>query len=497
MTIAHFFGATATASAYQTAAFVPRQVYDLLVGGMISSALVPVLSEHAERNRQSFWQIASLILSLVGLVVGVAVLLAELAAPQIAILLGAEAHLDLALVTRLLRITIPAMFFLSLSGILTGLLHGLKRFTYPAFTAAAFNAAIVLFTLVGVIAFNLGIDVVAFGLVAGSMVQVAIQLPGLRGAKLHFKIDWRHPALRQIGRLYQPIVLGLVVTLVQTSLDRRWANGTGESSVAWMNNATTLIQFPMGLVAVAISLATLPTLSRYASQALRGDTSGQAARQFIRTLSSGLKIVLILIIPATVFLYVMADPVIGLVFEHGDFTPFDTAQTVLALRLYLIGLIFAAVDQPLIFAFYARQNTFTPAMVGIVSVGIYLLAVWLSQLVHPLQMTDLVLADSIKHIGHVLIMLWLISRFSSLRGQGLITTLLKAGTAGLFMGGVLWAVLYWLEPTLPDTILLNELTLVGVAALVGSLTYFTIIWLMRVEELALLVDLVRRKTGRS
>jgi hypothetical protein len=79
----------------------------------------------------------------------------------------------------------------------------------------------------------------------------------------------------------------------------------------------------------------------------------------------------------------------------------------------------------------------------------------------------------------------------------LITTLLKAGTAGLFMGGVLWAVLYWLEPTLPDTILLNELTLVGVAALVGSLTYFTIIWLMRVEELALLVDLVRRKTGRS
>jgi putative peptidoglycan lipid II flippase len=214
-------------------------------------------------------------------------------------------------------------------------------------------------------------------------------------------------------------------------------------------------------------------------------------------LSSGLKIVLILIIPATVFLYVMAGPVIGLVFEHGDFLPFDTTQTVLALRIYLLGLIFAAVDQPLIFAFYARQNTFTPAMVGIISVGIYLLAVWLPQLSRPLLMTDLVLADSLKHIGHVLIMLWLIHRFSSLQGQGLPLTTLKAAAAGLLMGGVLWCLLQVLTPALLEPTLFQEILLVVLPALIGGLVYLGLIWLMRVDELSLLIDMIRRKTGSS
>ena len=493
--IAGLFGATGAVSAYRTAEFVPRQFYDLLVGGMISSALVPVFSEYAEKDRRVLWHVASLILSLAVVVLGGLVLLGELLAPQIAWLLGGDG-LDLALLTRLLRLTMPAMLFLSLSGIVTGLLYALKRFVYPAFTAATFNAGIVLVTLVGAWVFRWGIETVALGLITGSVAQVLIQLPGLRGATLGFKFDLHHPVLRRIGKLYQPVILGLVVTLFQTSLDRRLANGTGASSLAWMQNATTLIQFPIGLVSVAISLAILPTLSRYAAQAMgKSDAAPEANRHFTETLFSGIKIVLILIIPATVALFILAEPIIRLLFEHGQFTPADTAQTALALRFYLLGLIFAAVDQPLIFAFYARQNTLTPALVGIAAVGAYLLAVFVPTLFRPLQMTDLVLADSVKQFSHVLLMLWLIRRWGSLRGHGLESTALKAALAAAAMGAALWVGRHWGESLLPPVSLANETLLVLGLSAVGGAVYLGGIALLRVEEIGLLVASVREKVS--
>ncbi|OQY48893.1 MAG: murein biosynthesis integral membrane protein MurJ [Anaerolineaceae bacterium 4572_78] len=462
---------------------VPRQFYDLLVGGMISSALVPVFSEYAEHDKTILWHIASLILSLTTIVLIIFVILAQLFAPQIAWLLGGD-ELDLVLLTHLLRITMPAMLFLSLSGIVTGLLYALKRFVLPAFTAATFNASIVTVTLIGVLIFKQGIEVIAIGLVIGSILQLVIQLPGLRQATLRFRVDMHHAILRQIGRLYQPVILGLVVTLFQTSLDRRLANSIAESTLAWMQNATTLIQFPIGLVSVAISLAILPTLSRQASQ---------KNIAFMCTLTSGLKLVLILIIPSTVALFILAEPIIALLFEHGAFTTYDTMQTALALRFYLVGLIFAAVDQPLIFAFYARQDTFTPAMVGIISVGIYLLFALSPMLIRPLQMTDLIFADSMKHVGHVIMMLWLTNCFGKIRGHGLTLTMFKSFTAAIVMGTTLWVLQHGLHVIFPTTHFFNEVLIVGILFVVGGVVYLGIILLLKVDEMTLLMNIIKDK----
>ncbi|NIV31344.1 MAG: oligosaccharide flippase family protein, partial [Anaerolineae bacterium] len=203
------------------------------------------------------------------------------------------------------------------------------------------------------------------------------------------------PALRRILVLYLPIALGLIVSNMQVAIDQRLASSTGESSVAWMDRATTLIQLPHGLVAVAISLAVLPTLSR---QSAADDQDG-----FRRTLGLGLRLVLVLIIPATLGLLVMAEPITSLIFEHGRFTANDTYWTAWALRCYLAGLVFAAIDWPLNYAFYARQNTLTPALVGILSVGVYLVLALV--LIKPLGMLGLVLADSAKHFSHAITML--------------------------------------------------------------------------------------------
>lgn len=487
--IAGLFGATGLVSAFEAAQRIPIMLFDLLVGGMISSALVPVFSEYAERDRAALWQLASLVLSLGVVVLAGVVLLVELAAPQVAVLLvGGFDDTLLAVTTRLLRITTPAVLFLSLSGVLTGLLYALKRFALPAFTAALFNATIVAVALVGVKMFNLGIEVLAVGLLLGALLQVLLQLPGLSDARLRFTIDLHHPGLRRIGKLYLPVILGLVISLVAVALDRNFASRTGPQSIAWMRFATTIIQFPLGLVSAAISLAILPTLSRLAA----GTGQAAAANEFIDTLATGLRLVLVLIIPATVALFVIATPVIALLFQHGRFTPFDTRQTVLALRLYLPGLTFAAIDQPLIFAFYARQNTLTPALVGLLAVGFYLAAALLPTLARPLQMTDLVLANSIQWIGHALVMIWLTNRMAPLQGRGIALTAVKALAASLVMGLVLWFGLGPLQSWLPGNYLPAELALVACLGLLGGGAYLLGLWLLRAGELSLLAGILYR-----
>ncbi len=488
--IANLFGATGLVSAFRIAQIIPTMLYDLLISGMVSSALVPVFSEQAEQDRTTLWHLASLVLSLAVVVLGVVILIVELAAPFVALLLAGGFEDELLLViTRLLRITAPAALFLSLSGIITGLLYALRRFALPAFTAAIFNAAIVVVALVGVTIFGLGVEILAVGLLLGAVLQVVLQLPGLRDARLHFEIDLHHPALRRIGKLYLPVILGLVISQIAVAMDRNLASRTGDQSIAWMQNATTLIQFPLGLVAAAISLAILPTLSRLASAAT---ATNSTLNEFMDTLATGLRLVLVLIIPATVALFVLARPIVALIFEHGQFQPFDTEQTTLALRFYLLGLIFAAIDQPLIFAYYARQNTLTPALVGLLAVGFYLITALLPTLVRPLQMTDLVLANSVQWLGHALVMLWLVNRLASLRGRGLGPTTLKATGASLAMGLVLWLTLPRLAAWLPPVTLITEIMLVGTLSLLGSAIYLLALWLLQVPELRLLSPLLSR-----
>jgi len=260
---------------------------------------------------------------------------------------------------------------------------------------------------------RLGVASMALGILAGGIVQIALQAPGLAGLRLRPALDFSHPALRRIAKLYVPIAASLVISQAAIYASYNLASHAGAGSLAWMNYATTLIQFPLGLVATAISVAILPTLSRQS----QGDQPSASAsdlaifyRPFLSTLAHGLKLVLILIIPATVGLFVLARPIIALVFEHGAFTPGDTAATAQVLRYYLFGLAFAAIDQPLVFAFYARKDTLTPALVGLICIGIYLAAALTPTLFRPLHVSDLALANSIQWICHALIMLGLLRR---------------------------------------------------------------------------------------
>ena len=497
MVIAYLFGATGLVSAFDVAARVPRMMFDLLIDGMVSSALVPVFSELAERSRTELWRVASIMLSLATLIMSAGVVLLVLFAPQVAWLMSGGFDQELLdLTARLMRITAPAMVFLSLSGIITGLLYALKRFALPAFTAAVFNASIVVVALVLTGRLGWGIESLALGLLIGSAMQVTLQLPGLRDAHLRFSLDWHHPELRRIMLLYTPVVLGLMVSQVGIVIDRNLASRTGAQSIAWMRYATTLVQFPLGLVSVAVSLAILPTLSRLAPSRPKTRLGRDPSLdQFMDTLATGLKMVLVLILPAVAGLFALSEPVVTLVFQHGDFTAFDTEQTAMALRIYLLGTTFAAIDLPLIYSFYARKDTLTPALVGVLAVGLYLTAALLPAIFRGLRMTDLVLANSIQLTGHALVMLWLTHRVGSLSGRGLGRTALKALLAALVMGVGVAASAQWLVARFPEETLLREMVVVVGAGLVGLGVYGVLVNLLRIEEVGMVVVLLRRRLG--
>ncbi|MCS7251024.1 MAG: murein biosynthesis integral membrane protein MurJ [Anaerolineae bacterium] len=398
------FGSSGPLSAFEAAAVVPIQLYDLLVGGMVSSALVPVFREYADRLAE-LRRLAGAVLTWVWLIMGCAVLIVQLAAKPAAWLLagGLEPEL-LELTANLLRWTILSVWWIATAGVLGGLLQACQRFALPAFTAAIFNAAMV--TIAILFGAQLGVTALALGMVAGALLQVLLQLPALYG--LWPKLSWYHPALLRIVQLYSPVVFGLAVNQIAILLSYHLASHAGPNSIAWMRYATTLIQFPLGLIVTAISVAILPRLSRLSVEARQGKES---LEPFRATLMAGLRMVIALIIPAAFGLYVLADPVIDLLFQHGHFTATDTVVVAGVLRAYLPGLIFAAIDQPLVFAFYARQDTLTPAMVGLIcNVGIYLAAALAPTLFRPLQVTDLAIANSVQWAAHALLMSILLLR---------------------------------------------------------------------------------------
>jgi len=484
----HLFGAGALVDAYGVATVVPRMLYDLLIGGMVNGALVPVFSEYAERDRAELWRLVSAFLSLTVGILAAVVLLAEAFAPLISTFILAEHTPETqALGARLLRLTLPAVLFLSLSGALSGLLYALKRFTLPAFTAAVFNAAIVVSALA--LHRQIGITALALGMLVGSILQVVLQLPGLRDSSIRLGLHLWHPGLKQVGLLYVPTLIPLIFDVgLSRPISYALAAQTGEGGISYLNYATLLVQLPQGLVATAISMAVLPTLSAYAARESRGEGGGE----FERTLARGLRLVVTLILPASVGLFVLAHPTVALLYGHGNFTPADTTMTAAALRFYLLGLPFAAVDLLLVYTFYARQDTLTPSLIGIGTIVAYLLLA--VALLPSFGLFSLMIADSVKHMLHTLLSaLFLRRRLGRGGSQGVYRTLWLVIVAVSVIGLAAYGALRGVEALFPAGGGLAELLAVLVPGLLGAAIYLGLVTLLGVEEIRLLWGTLRQR----
>ncbi|MEN9935024.1 MAG: hypothetical protein RLZZ387_1603 [Chloroflexota bacterium] len=488
-TIAGVFGRGPEVAAFTAASTVPTILYDLLVNGAISAALVPVLSAYAEKDEAELWRVASTVFGVALLSLsGVCALLVWQAPLAVTVLAGGFPTDVRDLTVQMTRLLLPSAVLMGLSGLITALLYARQRFLLPAFTTSAFNLGII----AGALALTpaLGPMSLVVGVLLGSALQVALQLPGLRGMRgaaggprpslLHF--DLGHPGVRRILRLYAPVALGIGFSLVGIVLDRNLASRLDTAVLPTMRYATTLIQLPLGLVAAAVSFAVLPTLSRQAEAREEAD--------FRRTLAMGIKVVLLLILPAAAGLAALAGPVVALLFERGDFGPEDTLATARALLLYLPGLPAAAVDQMLLFAFYARQRTLTPNLVQGAAIGIYAVTA-LALLGAGLGIEALVLGNTAQWIGHLLILLLLAPRVVDLGGLRLGEALIKSALASAALFLVAWGATRLLGPGA------HPLVTVLLGGGAGAALYGGLCLALRVEALEFFVGAVRRRVRRA
>jgi len=488
--IAGLFGREVAASMFKTAATVPTMVYDLVIGGAVSAALIPVFAEYTSRadeeGRAELGRVVGTIAALALLVLSAVTAVLILLAPSVAWALGvvhAPGAQDQTIL--LVRIALPSVIFLGLSSIVTALLYARQEFAFPAFAVAFYNAGIILGALL--LAPVLGVTSLVLGVLLGAICQLALQLVGLRRARIRLAVDLRHPAVRRILKLYAPVALGLVVSQVGVIVDRNLAWRTGEDSVAVMSYATTLIQLPLGLVATATSFAVLPRLSRHAAEADGLDAYKQ-------TLALGLRMALLAIVPATVVLVLLQAPLVQLLFERGAFDAQATRITATAVLFYAPQLPFVAVDQLLIFAFYARKNTLTPALVGLAGVGIYLVGGLL--LIGPggLGLRGLVLANTLQNSLHAVLLFGLLWRAAgSLAGYAVGRAATKAVVAAVPMGLAGWAA----GGQVPlDRGVLALLVALGLTLVLCGLVYVAALALLRAEEVGDALQFVRRRFVR-
>ncbi len=295
---------------------------------MLSSALVPTFSALSkdEADREAVRRYGELLGALIGLatlVLAVLVGALWLAALPIAQFISGGPNQDPVVVATLLRLTIPAILFLNISGILTAALQARRRFGYTAFTAAMFN--VVMIAVVVVFQKSLGVAALALGLLMGSLTQVLMQAPGLRDVPVKLSLNWRLPGVAQVIKLFLPVAGGLVLAQIAVQVSFIFASHISEQGPATMRYAAQVIQFPLGMVVSAVAAAILPPLS------------SAVGHDFKATLAQGLRLVWTLIVPASVGLFVLAAPVIALLFEHGAFGSQATAYTASALRAAVPG----------------------------------------------------------------------------------------------------------------------------------------------------------------
>ncbi|HEY3342987.1 MAG TPA: murein biosynthesis integral membrane protein MurJ [Anaerolineae bacterium] len=489
----YFFGNGRMASAFQLASSPPSQFYDLLIGGMLSSALVPTFSnlvgEKVDDERLvEFGKLLGALIGLFSIVLVALVGVLWIFAGGLASILAGGPNQDLELVASLLRITIPAIIFMNMSGILTAALYARRRFAYTAFTATVFNLTMI--ACVALLERQLSITSLAVGMLLGSILQVLMQLPGLRGVPIRLSLNWRHPGISQILKLFLPVAGGLALAQLAALVSYVLAGHIGAEGPATMSYAAQVIQFPLGMIVVAVSSAILPSLSMHGHD--------ESLDAFKSTLSQGMRLVWVLIMPASVGIFVLAQPVVALLFQRGAFTVESTVYTALALRSAVPGLVFAAIDQPLIFAFYAQHDTRTPTLVGVASTVSYLILLGVlytlsANHIRDFTLTDLILANSLKTgLDACLMAIFLSRKVGGLRGYGIFTLATKVCVASALMGFVVWIVSTMIEARAGNTqFIANAMIAIGATA-VGLLTYLACTMVLRVRELTAIRGLLKR-----
>jgi putative peptidoglycan lipid II flippase len=363
--IARTFGAGWATDAFFVAFRLPNLLRRLFAEGAFSQAFVPMLSQyHHHAGEAATRQLVNRVATMLLIVVAAVAALGILGAPLI-ILISAPGFAaqgqTFDLTVTLTRITFPYILFMSLTALSAGILNTWGRFALPAFTPVLLNLSFIGVALFAAPWFNPPVLALAFAVLIGGALQLAIQIPALQriGMLPRFDFSPRDPGVARMLTLMGPALIGVSVSQISLLINTIFASFLPAGSVSWLYYADRLMEFPAGLLGAALGTILLPGLSR-------AHTQGQK-EQFQNLLDWGLRITLLLTLPAALSLALLATPLISTLFQHGAFSAHDVLQTQQALVAYSVGLCGLILVKVLAPAFYAQQNIKTPVKIALLT----------------------------------------------------------------------------------------------------------------------------------
>jgi putative peptidoglycan lipid II flippase len=490
--IASYFGATAARSAFVIAYSIPFFAQRLFLGGILSIVFIPAITDVLVRGDPVETRRVVTSTFNVVLVIGLALVVAGVLAAPVLVPIAAPGYLRttpevLTTAIGLTRVMFVSMAFLALSGFVTGYLNAHHQFAVPALAPVVFNVVIIAGVAVLGKPDVLGILGVAVSFLFGWAAQFAVQLPAARASGLRWgkALDLRHPAVREMGRLAIPAMLGLAVIEINSNVARFFASflppRPAVDYIAVLDYAFTINQAPVSIFALSLATALFPTMARRAAE-------GSAPLR--EATSLGLRGVLFTMVPVMAAMTALSQPIVRVVFQRGAFAPEATHAVALALIGFAVGSVPYAAYYIVTRTFYALHDTRTPVRIGLYMIGLnavldFLLMQWLGH-------TGIALATSVVALVNVAWLLGVLRRrLGGVDGGAVLGTAVRAGLAGVVLAlgsvGTLRAVARIADPDRFGGAALG----LAAALAVGTAAYLGTCKLLGVRELALLRSFAR------
>lgn len=493
---AGMFGAGLAYDAFVVAFRIPNLLRDLFAEGALSAAFITVFTDYdTNKSQKETWQLASNVLVFFGILLSCLTLLGVFFADSLVHLLASnfsEVPGKTEITVLLTKVMLPFLVFISLSAVLMGILNSKGKFFVPAMASAFFNMG----SIVGGVSFAFilpkfgypAIVGMALGTLLGGILQLSMQIPTLLKCGFRFtpRLRINDPGLKRIVTLMIPAIIGLSPTQINIFINTNFASSCVEGSVSWLNYAFRLVQLPIGVFGVALSIAAMPVLAKHAA---KKDICGMK-----ETMVSSLTMVFSLTIPATVGLILLAEPIIHIIFERGAFTSFDTVATANTLTFYAIGLFAYSANKILVPVFYALEDTKYPLYGAFLAVGSNILFINLT--IDSLQHLAIALSTSCSMMLNFLFL----STVLYVKTNGYSVSYLVKGVGKIGVAGAAMAVfLFWsrtyLNQYLTGNIFQAILALVFIISISTAL-YGVILQLTKLDEFTSVTSKIYAKFKR-
>lgn len=483
-----FFGGQEWQLDVYFAAFrIPDMLFQLIVLGVLSAAFIPVFSRYLEKEEKEAYHLSSSVINFLTVFFVLAATLVFIFAYPLARLIAPTfSPIETNLMVNLMRIMLLAQLFFCFSNFLTGVIQSHQRFLVPALSPVVYNLGII-FGIV-VLSPKLGIYGPTIGVVLGAFLHLIIQLPLVLklGFRYSFVFDWRHPGVREIGRLTLPRTLALAVNQIELTVAVFLATSLPAGSLSIFYFAQHLMNLPIGLFGSAIGQAALPTLSR--------ESGEKSYAQFKKTFLSSFNQILYLVLPASAILLVLRIPAVRIVFGAASFPWKATLLTGRVLAIFSLSIAAQAVIQLLVRGFYALHDTKTPFWIGAAAVFTNVFLSFLFILKLNMGIVGLAWAITLASFLQTILLLFFLDRAVGGFGRKeFFLPLVKMGLATVLTAIALWVPMRFLDQFILDTTrTINLIILTVIATLSGILVYLFLSYLLQIAALKSFIDLAKR-----